>query len=74
MIFFNYIATKVWFSNTHIFVQLSDDRIGSLPIANFPLLKKASAHQLQNFEIINGYALYWQSIGEDLSVAGFFEK
>src|SRR5205809_681568 len=28
----------------------------------------------ETFEIINGYALYWPDLGEDLSVAGFFEQ
>jgi Protein of unknown function (DUF2442) len=53
---------------------LNTGEISSLPIANFPLLKKATDNQIKNVEIVNGYALNWPDLGEDLSVVGFFEK
>lgn len=74
MNFFEYKASKVWFTDADIFVELEDGRQASLPIKNFPLLSKASLDERKNFEIINGYALYWPHLGEDLSVAGFFEQ
>ncbi len=74
MSFFEFNATKVWFTDTEIKVQLVDGRVSGLPIDNFPMLKNAKLIERENVEIINGYALYWSSLGEDLSVAGFFEK
>jgi hypothetical protein len=74
MSFFKYKALKVWLTNTDIFVELEDGRQASLPIKNFPLLSKACSEEREKFEIINGYALYWPKLGEDLSIAGFFEQ
>jgi hypothetical protein len=74
MNFFEYNAIKAWTSNTHIFVQLASGEVASLPIAQFPLLQKATPQQLQQVQIVDGYALYWEELGEDLSVAGFFEN
>jgi Protein of unknown function (DUF2442) len=74
MEFFKYKATEVWFTDTEIFVKLNTGEISSLPISNFPLLLEATNSQRENVEIINGYALYWPNLEEDLSVAGFFEN
>ena len=73
MKFFEYKVSKVWFTPTDIFVELEDGRQASLPIKNFPLLLKASQEEREKFEILKGYALHWQELGEDLSIAGFFE-
>jgi Protein of unknown function (DUF2442) len=74
MEFFKYKATEVWITDTDIFVKLSTGEISSLPITNFPLLLKGTVNQKKNVEIINGYALHWPELDEDLSVAGFFEN
>jgi hypothetical protein len=74
MNFFDYNATRAWITDTEIHVQISDGRVGKLPIANFSLLANANTAQRNNFEIIKGYALHWEELGEDLSVAGFFEN
>ena len=74
MEFFEYKASKVWLTSTDIFVELEDGRQASLPIKNFPLLLNASQEEREKFEIIKGYALHWSALGEDLSVAGFFEQ
>ena len=74
MAFFEYKASKVWFTSADIFVELEDGRQASLPIKNFPLLYNASQEERKKFEIIDGYALHWPTLGEDLSIAGFFEK
>ncbi|MFT4153693.1 DUF2442 domain-containing protein [Parafilimonas sp.] len=73
MNFFDYKASKVWVTDTDIYVVLQDGRQASLPVKNFPLLLSASPEELKKFEIIDGYALYWPYLGEDLSIAGFFE-
>jgi len=74
MNFFDYNATKAWISDREIHVQLSDGRVAKLAVDDFHLLANASPEQLNNFEIIKGYALHWPDLGEDLSIAGFFEK
>jgi Protein of unknown function (DUF2442) len=72
MNFFEYNATKVWFTSNEINIQLANGKTASLPLDNFPILKKASQAQLNEVEIIDGYALYWPTLNEDLSVEGFF--
>ncbi|WP_254411349.1 DUF2442 domain-containing protein [Dyadobacter diqingensis] len=74
MKFFEYKAEKVWITETEIKVLLADGRESCLEISDFPLLRNATDSQRQNVEIVNGYALYWPELGEDLSIAGFFEK
>lgn len=73
MDFFDYKAVKCWVANGNIYVTLDNGRESSLPIQRFRLLAKANDAQLQNVEIIDGYALHWPELDEDLSVAGFFE-
>ena len=72
MKFFEYCATKVWFENDAIYVQTKDGNSSSLPLASFPILYNASPALREEVQIIDGYALYWPTLGEDLSVEGFF--
>jgi len=74
MKFFEYKAVRVWFTSTEIRVLLHDGRESGLPISSFPLIQNATDFQRAQVEIINGYALHWPALGEDLSIAGFFEK
>ena len=74
MKFFEYKAEEVSITETQIKVRLADGRESYLEISSFPLLRNATEAQRQNVEIVNGYALYWPDLGEDLSIAGFFEK
>ena len=74
MKFFDYNAVKVWFTITDIYIQLAGGETASLPIANFPILALATSSQLNEVTIVNGYALQWEKLGEDLCVAGFFKK
>ena len=75
MDFFDYKATKIWFTDEAIFVELDDHRKASLLLQQFPTLQKASPEQRINSEIIGGgYAIHWKELDEDLSVAGFFEN
>ena len=73
MIFFDYKATEVWFEKGQIWVKLENGSTASDLLSNYPLLAKATEEQLQKFELIDGYALYWPELDEDLSIAGFFE-
>lgn len=74
MKFFKYNAVKVWMSDDEIFAELDNGQKASLPIRSFPLLAAASKTEREKFEIIDGYALYWPALGEDLGIAGFFEQ
>ena len=74
MKFFDYKAKKVEVNELEIRVTLIDGREAALLISDFPFFKEATSSQRKNVDVINGYALYWPELGEDLSVAGFFEK
>lgn len=70
---FDYNAVDVWLTENEIFVKLDTGQQASLPISKFPLLRKATPAQRKSFILKKGYALHWPEIGEDLSIAGFFE-
>ncbi|MCF2444897.1 DUF2442 domain-containing protein [Dyadobacter sp. CY345] len=74
MKFFDYRARRVEVGEVEIRVTLVDGREAALSISDFPLLREATFSQRKNVELINGYALHWPELDEDLSVAGFFEK
>ncbi|MCX6351466.1 MAG: DUF2442 domain-containing protein [Bacteroidetes bacterium] len=70
---FEYIAKKIWFDESYIYTELTNGKIGKMPLDWFPLLKNATPIQRNNFEIINGYAAHWKELDEDLSIEGFFK-
>ncbi len=74
MNFFDYQAKKVWITDGNIFVELNDGRKGKLPVQQFKRLANAKPEDLANFEIIDGYAISWPKLDEDLSIEGFFVK
>ncbi|MEP6465998.1 MAG: DUF2442 domain-containing protein [Parafilimonas sp.] len=55
-----------------MFVELEDGRQSFLPIKDFPILLNATQQQREEFEIVDGYALHWPALGEDLSIEDFF--
>jgi hypothetical protein len=65
------MAVKAWAEKRTIFVLLHDGRILGFPADRFKILKEASEEQLKEVEIrLNGYALRWENIDEDLTVKG----
>ena len=65
------VALSVWVENKLIYIQLTDGRILGFPSARFKLLKDATEEQLKKVEIrLNGYALRWEELDEDLTVKG----
>ena len=74
MKFFDYQAKKVWIAEGNIFVELQDGRQGKLPVHQFKRLANAEPDELANFEVIDGYAISWPTLDEDLSIKGFFVK
>jgi len=67
-------ATRVWVEGRIVFVELTDERIIGFPADRFKLLKAASDRVLQNVILrLDGAALRWEELDEDLTVQGIFE-
>ena len=64
-------AVRVWTEGRMIFLELTDRRIIGFPADRFKILKEASDEQLKEVQIrLNGYALRWESLDEDITVPG----
>ena len=64
-------ATKAWAEGRRIFIELTDGRIVGFPADRFRLLNAASEEQLKKVELrLNGYALRWEELDEDITVPG----
>ena len=65
------VALNAWAENRMIYIQLTDGRVIGFPAARFKLLKDATDLQLSKVEIrLNGFALRWEELDEDLTVRG----
>ena len=54
-----------------IFVELHDERIGGFPADRFRILAAATDEQLARVKVeVNGYALRWEELDEDITVPG----
>ena len=64
-------ATRVWVDGRIIFIELTDGRIIGFPADRFRILKNATDEQLKEVKLrLNGYALRWESLDEDITVPG----
>ena len=64
-------AINAWAEGRRIFIELTDGRIISFPADRFRRLKAASDEQLKKVEVrLNGYALRWEALDEDITVPG----
>ena len=64
-------ATKVWFDNYNMWINLSDGRQLSVPLEYFPRLLNAKPTQRENYVLSgNGTGLHWEELDEDISVSG----
>jgi hypothetical protein len=64
-------AIRAWAEERMIFIELTDGRIIGFPADRFTLLKKGSNKQLAQVEIrLNGFALRWEELDEDITVPG----
>ncbi len=67
-------AINVWVKDRLIYIELTDFRIIAFPADRFKILKNATNEQLQKVELrLNGYALRWDEIDEDITVKGIIE-
>lgn len=65
------VAVRAWVEGRTIFVELTDGRIVGFPASRFRRLKQASDEQLRGVSLeVNGYALRWEELDEDVTVPG----
>ena len=64
-------AIKAWAEKRIIYVELTDGRIIGFPANRFKLLANAPEESLKEVTLrLNGYALRWESLDEDITVPG----
>jgi hypothetical protein len=65
------VAIKAWAENRMVYLELTDGRIVGFPADRYRILSQASEDQLKQVQIeVDGYALRWEELDEDLTVAG----
>lgn len=64
-------AIRVWVDRRTIFLELTDGRTIGFPADRFRILKNATDEQLKEVTLrLDGYALRWESLDEDITVPG----
>jgi hypothetical protein len=54
-----------------VYVELVDGRVIGFPADRFKILSRASDDELKEVQLeLNGYALRWEKLGEDITVPG----
>jgi hypothetical protein len=65
------VAARAWAEKRTIYVELYDGRIVGFPADRFKILAAATSRQLEQVQLeLNGYALRWEELDEDLTVHG----
>ncbi|MBI5326532.1 MAG: DUF2442 domain-containing protein [Ignavibacteriae bacterium] len=68
------VAINAWSKDRIVYIELTDYRIISFPADRFRLLKNADNSQLEKVELrLNGSALRWEELDEDITVKGILE-
>ena len=64
-------ALRAWAEGRLIFLELTDGRIVGFPADRFKILRAASDDELKQVSLeLNGYALRWEDLDEDIIVNG----
>jgi hypothetical protein len=64
-------ALRAWAEGRMIYVELHDGRIVGFPADRFRILASATEEQLAKVQVeVNGYALRWEELDEDITVPG----
>lgn len=64
-------ASRVWFDDANLWVELVDGRQLAVPLAYFPRLLRATPEDRLRLEISGGgTGLHWADLDEDISVEG----
>lgn len=67
-------AVRAWAQGRMIFVELTDGRQVGFPAARFRLLSTAADADLAKVELcLDGAALRWEELDEDITVRGIVE-
>lgn len=65
------IALKAWSVGRTIFIELTDGRNITFPADRFKILAKANDEELKEVSVrLNGYALRWENLDEDITIKG----
>ncbi len=65
------LALRAWIEGRKVFLELTDGRIFGFPADRFKRLRAASTAQLKEVSLrLNGYALRWEALDEDITVLG----
>ena len=65
------LAVKAWAEGRTIFIELTDGRVVGFPADRFRILSHASTAALKAVTLrLNGYALRWEALDEDITVPG----
>lgn len=68
------LATRVWVEQRMVFVELTDGRQVGFPADRFRLLRNADDEALKKVTLrLNGSALRWEELDEDITVRGIVE-
>lgn len=64
-------ALRAWAEGRMIYLELTDGRIVGFPADRFRILRAAPEEKLKQVSVeLNGYALRWEELDEDLTVEG----
>jgi hypothetical protein len=64
-------AIRAWAEKRTIFIELTDGRIIGFPADRFKILSKAKEEELKKVVLrLNGFALRWEALDEDITVPG----
>ncbi|MCL4723855.1 MAG: DUF2442 domain-containing protein [Rhodocyclaceae bacterium] len=67
-------AIEAWAEGRMIYSRLTDGRVVGFPADRFRILRQASDEQLKGITVeLNGYALRWEELDEDITVPGIVE-
>ena len=65
------VAIRAWAEKRTIFMELTDGRIIGFPADRFKILSEATDKQLKGVSLrLNGFALRWEILDEDITVPG----
>ncbi|MHB1099211.1 MAG: DUF2442 domain-containing protein [Burkholderiales bacterium] len=70
----DYCAVRAWVEGRMVFVELTDGRQIGFPAERFKLLRDAGDEALQKVCLrLDGTALRWEDLDEDITVRGIVE-
>ena len=67
-------AARAWTDGRMVFVELTDGRQIGFPADRYQILSRASEDELRQVQLrLNGLALRWEKLDEDLTIQGIVE-